>query len=557
MKIKKTTSNWLGILGIAVLVVNAMHCNPLAPKKEEDGTGLAALAALAGSLTTVAATTATATESGFAFCTGTTCPSAEWATGGTGAANTSINGIAVDSSGNTVAAGSITGTGQFTFGTGVTVTGVASGNSPLLVKYNSFGIVQWAVSSTSGTYGGTFTAVALDSSGNIYAVGTFNGSGSSTPIAAMNFGNGVSLTAPSSNGFNTLLVKYNSAGLAQWARTYSGALGVGSASLRAVTVNSAGEVYVAGSLTSTLTYTFDTGITVTGQNALAQILLVKYTSSGAAVWARTTTAGYSSSINSLALDTSGNVFAGGFVSSGGVGSTTNTFGTGVSLTGRVNGTDIMLLKYNSSGIVQWAKSVTDGSSGSAFDSIAIDSNGNIFGVGTISGTGVNTFSTGVTATGLITGKTSPLLVKYDSSGIAQWARTITSASGGSTTPEDILFKSVAVDSTGNAYVAGKFKSPLYTFSTGVTAKTVGEMVIVKYNTSGTAQWASVTNSADTTGNDNGDVTINSIAAYSNNGIIIGGSGSGSSGARQLFGSSVSIRNNSTAFRNDAIVARYR
>ncbi len=71
MKIKKTTSNWLEILGIAVLVANAMNCNPFAPKKKQDGSGLAALAALAGGINS-SPTSTTSSTTDAAATTGTT-----------------------------------------------------------------------------------------------------------------------------------------------------------------------------------------------------------------------------------------------------------------------------------------------------------------------------------------------------------------------------------------------------------------------------------------------------------------------------------------------------
>ena len=96
-----------------------------------------------------------------------------------------FSGVTVDTSGNVYAAGYIYSTGTYTFGT-VTVAGsVAGGYNAVLVKYNSSGVAQWARSNTTGSAMARFNAVAVDSSGNIYAVGYVYGTGTYT------FGTGI------------------------------------------------------------------------------------------------------------------------------------------------------------------------------------------------------------------------------------------------------------------------------------------------------------------------------------------------------------------------------
>ena len=122
-------------------------------------------------------------------------------------------GVAVDSSGYVYAAGVTGDGGTYDFGNGQAATGTFRPNV-LLVKYNTFGLAQWAQTLTSGSSisGAAFGSVAVDSSGNVYAAGSCTGT------TAFGFGNSIAATG-SSSGNNALLVKYNSSGNAQWAQT--------------------------------------------------------------------------------------------------------------------------------------------------------------------------------------------------------------------------------------------------------------------------------------------------------------------------------------------------
>jgi len=110
------------------------------------------------------------------------------------------------------------------------------------------------------------------------------------------------------------------------------------------------------------------------------------------------------------------------------------------------GQDAFIVKYNTSGVAQWATTIS--------------------GIGSDVGNGIATDSTGVYVTGeygsdsLVTlnnGKTLPIsvgqdafIVKYDTSGVAQWATAIsgTVSDGG---------RGIATDSTGT-YVTGFYRS---------------------------------------------------------------------------------------------------
>jgi len=404
----------------------------------------------------------------------------KWARTVTGGSNSSsFSSVVVDTSGNVYAVGSISGTSTITFGTGVTATGVSAGNSVVLVKYNSSGTAQWARTVTGGTESSSFSSVAVDSSGNVYAAGYIYGTSTYT------FGTGVTAAGTYSSGYSLILVKYNSSGTAQWARTETG--GTGSSSFSSVAVDSSGNVYAAGFIWGTSTYTFNTGIIAVGIASSTNLVLVKYNSLGAAQWARTVTTGSSSSFSSVGVDSDGNIYTTGQIS--GVYDyrydttypATYTFGEGV--TAVANGSESVIVKYNSSGNAQWARTAP---SGSFFSSVAFDSTGNIYTAGsikcgyefpsyTIPYSLTYDFGAGVTA---IANLPQTVLVKYNTSGTAQWARTVTGDAGSSS------FSSVAVDSIGNIYTAGNFVgTSVFEIGTGVfvTGVTGGSnCLLIKY-----------------------------------------------------------------------------
>jgi hypothetical protein len=116
-----------------------------------------------------------------------------------------------------------------------------------------------------------------------------------------------------------------------------------------------------------------------------------------------------------------------------------------------------LVKYDrSSGITQWAKTVTTGGVGAYFSSIAVDSTGNVYAAGTAYGPGPYDFGNGATVAADVRSQNYSLLVRYSPSGVAEWAGS--SEHGGSADSDD-EFSAVAVDSTNSLYVAGIVAGP--------------------------------------------------------------------------------------------------
>jgi len=402
---------------------------------------------------------------------------AQWArTVTVGSDQSSFSSVAVASDGSAVyAAGYIYGPGgpgTYNFGNSVISLGtLTTGSNILLVKYSSTGVAQWA-QTVAGSDQSSFSSVSVASDGSVYAAGNIHGTGT------YNFGNGVTATG-ASNGYNPVLVKYNSSGTAQWAQTVTAVSVTGvvdESSFSGVSVASDGSVYAAGYIAgdnTTTTFNFGNNVTVTGAYSTGNTVLVKYDSSGVAQWAQTVTAGtgdsFFTSVSAAASD--GSVYAAGYIQGAG----TYTFG-GVTATGATtDGINIVLVKYNSSGVAQWAQTVAAGSNSSIFFGVSVASDGSVYGAGYIAGTGTFDFGNGVTTTG--TFDSNIVLVKYDSFGVASWAQTVSAG------PSNSTFNSVFA-SGGYVYAAGDIEGTgTYNFGNSATATGTyigSNMVLVAY-----------------------------------------------------------------------------
>lgn len=187
--------------------------------------------------------------------------------------------------------------------------------------------------------------------------------------------------------------------------------------------------------------------------------LVKYNSSGVLQWQRKygNIGSFWYSNNAVVCDSVGNIYVGGYSSASG-------------------SNQPILLKYNSSGTLQWQNGWT-GATGTSINGMAIDSSDNIY---------------AVTGGGTTPSRESHIM-KLNTSGSLVWQRKISS---------DSILNKVAVNTAGDIFVSGL---------TG----TSGTGLVAKYNSSGTIQWQrTLTN-----------CTFNSQLVWKKNALFIGGASS--------------------------------
>ncbi len=177
---------------------------------------------------------------------------------------------------------------------------------------------------------------------------------------------------------NALLMRCLSDGTVLWARSPERA--AARSNFTSVAIDSFGNVYAAGSIGEGR-IDFGNGVLVSGIASPDNAVLVEFNSSGTAQWASTVTAAEDESkFSSLTVDSSGDVYVVGNIGRG-----VFEFGGDVSATGgpSSNGS-IVVLRYDPSGSVRWARSVpTKGGDRWRLDllSVAMDSAGGLYGAG--------------------------------------------------------------------------------------------------------------------------------------------------------------------------------
>lgn len=255
------------------------------------------------------------------------------------------------------------------------IAGVTYTNPPssLIVKYDKEGNYQW--NRTWNTLGSSAIEIALDSSNNIYIV-----SGSLFGI-----------------GDYFCLVKYNSTGDFQWSRTLS--LPGNSEAPNDIAIDSLDNIYI-------------TGYCMVNPGKLTDAFLIKYNNAGDQQWNRTWGGNSQDSGNGIAFDSSNDIYLTG---------ETSSYGAGAS--------DMLLLKYNSSGTLQWNN--TFGTSSPTYPDrgydLILDSSTNIYVKG-------------------MANEVNLVVVKYDNFGTYIWNKTYETY-GGFNKDSDIK-----VDSLGNIFM---------------------------------------------------------------------------------------------------------
>lgn len=383
---------------------------------------------------------------------------AGWATAN-GAA--SFGRLALDSTGNLYVLARLpyTPAGLIDFGNGVTVLQADDRSPAALVKYSPDGAALWAQILPAGS------GLALDFADNIYVGGTVADPVTYDASASVSTGDGrksrIRSPAPQPvDPAHALLAKYDAAGVVKWTRTVAAGTVTGDSPHSAfgqVAVDPAGNVYVSGTIGSALgrgTYDFGDDTTATGPSSV----LAKYDNAGTVQWLRAwpwSSWPYGIYWYSLVTDAAGSVYGAGQTSC-----RTYDFGNGVVVTGsgQSQGTAgpacAILVKHDRSGIAEWAASSTGSGFDSYFTALALDSRGNLYATGSVSGQGTYDFGNGARVTAAGRGQNYLVLVKYSFSGTTQWARS--SEHEGSIGDE---LTSVAVDATDEVYVAGVVAGP--------------------------------------------------------------------------------------------------
>lgn len=306
--------------------------------------------------------------------------------------NVGLNGVVFDSSGNLFLSGDVPPQSGSAY------------NAFLTIKMNSSGTLQWqklisTAAVTSASYNVSY-ATAIDSSGNVYNAG------------------GVS-----SNSYFGY-VKLDTSGAALSKQQYQ-FTAISACVPRATTVDSSGNIYLAGYGQTPYACCSTRGIGA----------VLKLDSTGTLLWrtkTENTSGGYDVTFLGCAVDSSGNVYAGGQAPTA--------------------SSDGFVQKYNSSGTSQWQFLIKP----------PTNHHPSLYGATIVSGN--PTFI----ASNYITSTYNLFVIQFNSSGGIVWQTAVFAPSG------NLSAGSITSDASGNIYVTG---------TAGASS-----MVVVKLNSSGVVQW---------------------------------------------------------------------
>jgi hypothetical protein len=326
-----------------------------------------------------------------------------------------------------------------------------------VAKYSSSGQLKWhrVLSSafSSQSRNGSGWKIALDSSNDVIVTGQYSFNSIHPYIGAF-------------------VAKFNNSGILQWQRqlTIVNAISYKTNSYSySVAIDSSNYIYITGAYANNST----------GAVAV-DIFTAKYNSSGTLQWQKSLNGPNAADLrqdwgNSIALDSSSNVFI--------TGRFRNTSG----------GTNAFVAKYNSSGTLQWQKSINSPNSASSqYDigyGIKVDQYGDIFVVGAFQKP--------------TTSYTKGFLIKFDTSGSVVFQKEI----GTSATNNGLILNNLFIDSTGKIQVVGL--EPTSSLSFGF---------LIKLDTSQNIDIQKMLSSSV----DSGNVSIEDISFDSKNNSIVSG-----------------------------------
>lgn len=379
--------------------------------------------------------------------------------------------------------GQFQGTVDFDPGSGVEEQTAVSGENAFLSKFDPGGEFQWVRTwgdapdpSLWGQAKGR--GVAVDGLGNVYVTGDFTDTVDFDPGPPVDEHTAI-------DHEDAFLIKFDSNGGFQWARTWGGPddpLDLFGDAGRAVTVDESGGVYVAGHYSGTDDFDPGAGVDEHTSNDREDVFLSKFDTDGQFQWARTWGGLNNDGALGCAADGFGSIYVAGWF----LGPVDFDPGPDTDEQGTLAGWDAFLSKFDSSGDFQWART-WGGIDIDGAGAVAVDGFGNAYVTGWWQFT--VDFDPGPEVeeyTSLGNVFTDVNLSKFSPDGEFQWVRTW----GGYL---DDFPNAINVDEFGNILVAGEFRSTA-DFDPGPGTderKSAGEqdVFVSKFDSSGGYLWA--------------------------------------------------------------------
>ncbi|MCS3799439.1 SBBP repeat-containing protein [Niastella sp. OAS944] len=264
-----------------------------------------------------------------------------------------------------------------------------------------------------------------------------------------------------------------------WAKALAGP---GAESGFAITADASGNSYTAGSFADTADFDPGPGHYDIQSIGAVDAYVCKLDASGNFVWARNIGGDNTSAeAHAVAVDAAGNVYITGWFR----GTVDFDPTSGVQMVTATSNIDLFIIKLNAAGNYVWGKKI-GGDVFAVGNGIAVDAKGNVFTTGYY--WGVVDFDPGPNSQTLNSAGYNAIFVsKLDSSGNYVWAKSMNGTGSG-------VAKSIALDATGNIYVAGDFQVGPIDFDPGpgtaiITPYGSIDGFVCKLNAAGNYVWA--------------------------------------------------------------------
>lgn len=328
----------------------------------------------------------------------------------------------------------------------------AGGSDAFVAKFDTSGVYQWALGFGDASMYQEALGVATDAQGNVYVVGSFDGT--------INFGGGALTSAGLIDGF---LAKLSPSGVHLWSKRFGSA---GPQVLSHVAVDTAGNVVVLGKGQNSVDFGGGALTSVGGMD----VFLAKFDSNGNPLLSKRFGGATDDQASGLAV--AGTDILLSITTDGGV-----DFGGGNLAS--AGGYDIMLGRVTGAGAHVFSKKFGDGSN-QVGTSLAVDAQGNALLTGRIEGSiQLGGAAGGIAAMGAFDG----FLAKLDTNGTGVWVKQYGGAG------VDIIGNGVASGAGSDVVVTGA-ATGAFNFGGGILPAGGGsDFFAVRYDSTGKHLWS--------------------------------------------------------------------
>jgi len=305
--------------------------------------------------------------------------------------------------------------------------------------------------------------MTIDTAGNVYITGLFEGTAK--------FGN---ITLTTQGNIATFVAKTDSLGNVLWAKQFGGTTTTTSSG---ITIDAMGNVYTTGTFGGTAVF----GTFTLEAKTDYDIFVAKQDSSGEVVWVSQFTGPQTNpvpfQVRTIITDTQGNIYTVGYFTGNSITFGSFTLALSTSTTG-----NSFMIKQDSSGNVLWAKQF-EATKSVYIEKMTKDVSDNFYLTGTFSGTA----DFGDTSLTSLEEQKATFLTKLDSIGEVVWAKKIDITTDIGLTP----IENITVDKTGNVYLTGNFTGTLQMGTVVLTSSSSesADPCVIKTNNLGESLWA--------------------------------------------------------------------